>query len=388
MRHPPKRLRIALMGSRGIPAQYSGFETFYEQIARRLSQRGHEVTVYNRRGHHPTVQQECAGARIVTLPTLRTKHLETIVHSFLSMVHALWTRQDVLYLVIVGNSPLVWLAHLFGRRVILNVDGADFARDKWQGFAKRYLSWCERIAARHADVVIADARVIQQRYATLYGRETVWIPYGANLGHRQSQAGDADLLARYDLVADDYLLFVSRMTPENRADVLVRAYIDSGITRPLVLVGDAPYVDDFKASLQALVQEVKSPQRIVLTGYLVGEDYWRISRHCRTFILPAGIDGTRPVLLDQMGLGNCVVVRDTSANVEVIGSAGLSFSDTDPVRSLSQKLTWLETEEGCQEMLRLRDAARARVQEHYDWERITDQYEDLFETVCGDRHDQ
>lgn len=365
------------MGSRGIPASYSGFETFYEQLAVRLAARGHQVTVYNRRHHYKEHRREYKGVRIVTLPSVPSKHLDTLSHSFLSLVHALASGHDIFYLVIVGNSPLCVLAHLFGRKVILNVDGADFARDKWTGFAKKYLRWAEAIAARHADVVIADSTVIQRRYAQLFGRETVFIPYGANPFPRERARDDRAVLDRFGLSSGEYILFVSRMTPENCAHVLLEAHRRSGSRRRLVLVGDAPYVDEYKRSVQRAAQEAGA----VMTGYLFGEEYRQISAHCRYFVLPAGIDGTRPVLLDQMAFGNCVVVRDTPANMEVIGHAGASFADADEVDSLAGVLRRLDADDA--EVARLREAALARVQEAYSWERITDQYEALFERLAA-----
>lgn len=372
-------LRVALMGSRGIPATYSGFETFYEQLAVRLAARGHEVTVYNRRHHYKERWREYKGVRIVTLPSIRSKHLDTLSHCFASLVHALAARNDIYCIVIVGNSPLCFLAHLFGRKVIINVDGADFARDKWTGFAKKYLSWTEKIAARHADVVIADSTVIQRRYADLFQRETVFIPYGANVEPRERAGTDRAVLERFGLQPGEYILFVSRMTPENCAHVLVDAYRRSGIRRKLVLVGDAPYVDEYKQRVQQLARESGA----VMTGYLFGEDYRSISAHCRYFVLPAGIDGTRPVLLDQMAFGNCVVVRDTPANMEVIGDAGASFSHSDEVESLAGVLRRLDADDA--EVERLRRAALERVQQAYSWERVTDQYEALFRQLAGVR---
>lgn len=372
-------LRIALMGSRGIPATYSGFETFYEQLAVRLAARGHAVTVYNRRHHYKERWREYQGVRIVTLPSVRSKHLDTLSHTFASLVHALVAGNDIFYLVIVGNSPLCLLAHLFGKKVIINVDGADFARDKWTGFAKKYLSWTEKIAARHADVVIADSTVIQRRYAELFQRETVFIPYGANPCPRESAGGDRSVLDRLGLQAGEYILFVSRMTPENCAHVLVEAYRRSGSRRKLVLVGDAPYVDEYKQRVRQLAGEAGA----VMTGYLFGDDYRSISVHCRYFVLPAGIDGTRPVLLDQMAFGNCVVVRDTPANMEVIGSAGASFSDADDVESLASVLRRLDADDA--EVERLRHAALDRVRQAYSWDRVTDQYEALFAQLAASR---
>ncbi|CAG1017999.1 rhamnosyltransferase [Burkholderiaceae bacterium] len=371
-----KPLRIALMGSRGIPASYSGFETFYEQLAVRLAERGHHVTVYNRSHHYKQRWREYKGVHIVTLPSIRSKHLDTLSHSLLSLVHALFAGNDIFYLVIVGNSPLCWLARLFGKKIILNVDGADFARDKWQGFAKKYLSWTEKVAARRADVVIADSTVIQRRYIDLFQRETVFIPYGANPWPREKEAHNRDILERFGLRSGEYILFVSRMTPENCAHVLLEAHRRSGSRHKLVLVGDAPYVDEYKQRVQALCEQTGA----LMTGYLFGDDYRRMSAHCRYFVLPAGIDGTRPVLLDQMAFGNCVVVRDTPANMEVIGQAGMSFSDADDVESLAQVLRRLDEDDA--EVMRLRAAALDRVQQTYSWERITDQYEALFRQMA------
>lgn len=374
---PTAGLRIALMGSRGIPASYSGFETFYEQLAVRLAARGHQVTVYNRAHHHQTRDRSYQGVRIVTLPSIATKHLDTLTHAFLSLVHALCTRQQVYSMVIVGNSPLVLLTRLFGKKLVINVDGADFARDKWTGFAKTYLRWCERIAARWADVVIADSRVIEARYRDLYRRETLFLPYGANLCPRETARPDAPVLSRFGLQSDGYILFVSRMTPENCAHVLVQAWKQAGRPRKLVLVGDAPYVDNYQRTLAAQCEGTD----IVRTGYLFGDDYRDISRHCRFFVLPSGIDGTRPVLLDQMAFGNCVLVRDTPANLEVIGDAGARFSDADAVNTLAAALQALDADEA--RRTQLRAAAAARVAAQYSWDHVTDQYEALFRQLAG-----
>jgi len=368
----PHALRIALMGSRGIPASYSGFETFYEQLAVRLAERGHQVTVYNRSHHFQERLHEYRGVRIVTLPSIRSKHLDTLTHSLLSLLHAVFAGHDIFYLVIVGNSPLCLLAHLFRKKVILNVDGADFARGKWHGFAKTYLQWTEKVAARHADVIIADSMVIHRRYRELFGRDTLFIPYGANPRSRHETYGEQKVLERFGLESGDYILFVSRMTPENCAHVLIEAHRRSGSRRKLVLVGDAPYVDDFKRQ----IQEMCDGDQCIMTGYLFGEDYLQISSHCRYFVLPAGIDGTRPVLLDQMAFGNCVVVRDTPANMEVIGDAGLSFDQCDEVASLARVMAKLDEDDGLVEENRRK--AFERVQAVYSWERITDQYEELF----------
>lgn len=364
-----------MLGSRGIPASYSGFETFYEQLSTRLASRGHAVTVYNRSHHVDYRGREYRGVRLVRLPSVQTKHLDTLTHTLLSMGHALASGFDVYYVCIVGNSPVCLLPRLLRRKVVLNVDGRDAEREKWRGFAKSYLRWTERLAARYLEVLIADARVIQRRYLEEFGRETVFIPYGANLQPR-AEVPRRGVLERFGLEADGYVLFVSRLTPENGAHVLMEAFKASRSRLKLVIVGDAPYVDDYKRQLVARLDP-----RIVMTGYLFGDEYREISAHCRFFVLPAGIDGTRPVLLDQMGFGNCVVVRDTPANLEVIGDAGIPFDHRHEVDSLRDRLDELSGD--TEKVRRFGERAFERVRDAYSWDRVTDEYESLFRRLTG-----
>jgi glycosyltransferase involved in cell wall biosynthesis len=371
-----KRLRIALIGSRGIPASYSGFETFYEELGVRLAGRGHAVTVYNRTHHVRYPGRSYRGVKLVRLPSIQTKHLDTITHALVSMLHAIAAGHDIYYVCIVGNSPICLLPQLLGRAVILNVDGRDADREKWRGVAKTYIRFAERTAAKYLDTLIADARVIAQRYREEFGRETYFIPYGANIRPRAEFTRDSDLLARYRLDPDRYILFVSRLTPENGAHLLIEAFTRTRLPLKLVIVGDAPYVDDYKRHLATLCDE-----RIVMTGYLFGDDYREISSRCRFFVLPAGIDGTRPVLLDQMGFGNCVLVKDTPANVEVIGGAGASFDHRREVAALREQLERLSGDDAAVQQYRSR--ALDRVRTAYSWDRVTDQYEALFTAVLA-----
>ena len=241
-------MKIAFLGSRGIPACYSGFETFYEQLATRLVARGHAVTVYNRRYFMPDARREYRGVRIVALPSIPTKHLDTISHTALSTLHALFQGYDIVYYCIVGNSPLVWLPRLVGAKILLNVDGADWAREKWSGFARWYQRWCERLATRTAQCIVADSRVIRQRYRDLYGSAAVYVPYGANVA---ADAGTAALEQR-GLRPRGYVLYVGRFVPENAIDVLIRAFRHVRTGMQLVLIGDAPHSADYKRRLAEL----------------------------------------------------------------------------------------------------------------------------------------
>jgi len=362
-------MRIALLGSRGIPARYSGFETFYEQLAVRLVRRGHAVTVYNRSHFITDVRGRYEGVRLVTLPSIPTKHLDTITHTLASSLHALTQRYDIVYYCIVGNSPLVWIPRLAGARTLLNVDGEDWAREKWGAFARWYQRRCERVAGRSANVLIADAHGIQRRYREALGVESVFVPYGANV----QRTDERDVLERWGLEPRRYVLYVGRFVPENAIDDLIEAFagLDTGMR--LVIVGDAPYADAYKRRLQALGQQ---DARVVFTGYAFGRDYQQLSSHAYLYVQPSAVNGTRPALLDQMGFGNCVVVRDSPVNVEVTGQWGAWFDGREPVAGLRTVLARLLAHP--EEVDRYRTLVRSRIDDYYNWEWIADFYEDLF----------
>jgi glycosyltransferase involved in cell wall biosynthesis len=360
-------MKIAFMGIRGIPASYSGFETFVEQLAKRLVRRGHEVTVYNRSTFVLYRGRQYLGVNLVRLPTLPTKHFDSIIHTFLCCLHALFRRYDIVYICGVGNASLAFLPRLRGSKVIINVDGADWKRDKWGAFARIYLRLSEHVATATADVIIADAKVIQRRYLDQYDAPTLFIPYGANIRRHDG----SDVLQRFGLENRGYILFVGRLVPENCAHTLINAFSRVETNMKLVIVGDAPYADEYKASLKEI-----AGRRVIFTGFLFGEEYQEISSNAYFFALASGVDGTRPVLLDQMAFGNAVLVRNTPANVEVVGNSGHTFDHLNDELDLAVQIQHLIDRP--EEVLALRLAAEERVRSKYSWDRVTDRYELLY----------
>jgi glycosyltransferase involved in cell wall biosynthesis len=368
------KLHIAFLGTRGVPAAYSGFETFVEQLGVRLVERGHQVTVFNRYPFVPLRAKEYRGMRIIRLRTIQRKSLDTLLHTFLSCLLLPLVRPDVVYICGVGNAIFCGMVRMLGIPVVINVDGEDWARKKWSGFAVKWLRASEAWACRLANVVIADAKVIQERYRRIYRRETVLVPYGANV--RLEEAG-TETLRKYGLDRRKYVLFVGRMVPENRADLLIEAFraVPRTAGMMLAIVGDAPYSVEYKRELAALADD-----RVVFTGYAFMEEYRELSRHCLFYVLASGVEGTRPVLLDQMGFGNCVVVRDTAANSDVVADAGVKFEDAREKESLAERLNYLIGHPDVIE--EYRGKAVKRVKEAFSWEKVTDQYEALFRDLA------
>jgi len=370
-----KKLHIAFLGTRGVPAAYSGFETFVEQLGERLVERGHQVTVFNRYPFVPLREKYYHGMRIIRLRTLRRKSLDTLVHTFFSCLLLPFVQPDVVYICGVGNAIFCGMVRMLGIPVVINVDGEDWSRKKWSGFAVKWLRHSEAWACRLANSVIADAQVIQDRYRRIYRRETVLLPYGSNVHLEPTGTATLD---RFGVIPERYILFVGRLVPENRAELLIAAFrsVPRSSGLKLVIVGDAPYSDDYKKELVAAADD-----RVVFTGYAFHEAYHELSRHCLFYVLASGVEGTRPVLLDQMGFGNCVLVRDSAANSEVVADAGVKFEAALELESLAEKMNYLIARPDVIEEYRGRSVKRMKAA--YSWDKVTDRYEVLFRDLVS-----
>jgi glycosyltransferase involved in cell wall biosynthesis len=357
-------LRIAFIGTRGVPASYSGFETCVEQVGRRMAERGHDVTVFCRTTHYGRNRLEShLGMKLVYVPAIPQKHLETLSHTALSILRL--ARSTAIVCMGVGNAPLVKMLEVVGRRTVFNVDGTDWQRDKWGAFARWYLRSSENLAARGRSIIIADAKAVQDYYAEAHHRETELVAYGAD---PPADTGTSTL-ERFALKPGAYVLFVGRLVPDNAPDDYLEGVRLAGIDVPAVVVGDSGYADDYKRRLRA-----KAPVNAVFTGYQFGSAYQQLSAHAGVYVLAASVGGTHPVLVEQMAAGNAILARETKSNREVLGDAGLYWgSPQDLARLLTT--TWPDTTL----RRRLGDAARDRAARLYSWEAVTTRYLELCE---------
>jgi glycosyltransferase involved in cell wall biosynthesis len=369
-------MKIAILGTRGIPAAYSGFETAAEQLASRLVARGHEVTVYCRPHVVDRSIREWKGARLVHLPTIRNKYLDTFVHTFASAVHcATRLKPDVALFFIAGNAPLCLITRGADIPTVINVDGLDSDRRKWPALAQRYLRWAERGAPRWADRAITDSHAVAGVFEQRYGRRIGVVRYGVeDPGHEGTRT-----LERLGLEPRRYILFVGRLEPENNPHLLVEAFSRIGAGRAgdmkLVVVGGAPYAGDY-------IEQVKreSDPRVIFPGYVFGRGYWELQRHAYLFCAPTEVGGTHPVILEAMAAGNCVLVNDHPPNVETVGDAGVYFSGRRGVDDLAEALGELLDDPGAVAEYRRRAKERAR---GFSWDDAAGEYEALLEGVVA-----
>jgi glycosyltransferase involved in cell wall biosynthesis len=366
------RLRIAMLGTRGVPASYSGFETCVEELGARLVARGHDVTVYCRVPHIAYPGTTYRGMRLVKLPTIRSKHLDTIAHTLLSSLHALLRRYDVALYFNVGVSPVAWIPRLAGQRVVLNVDGLDWKRKKWGRLARTYIRACERWAARFPDRVVTDSRRVQRYYREHRGTTSTYIAYGAE----PIAVPPGPYLARFGLAPRRYILFVGRLVPENCAHHLVEAFAGLETDMRCVVVGGAPYSAEYIRVLRA-----SADPRVVFTGYLFGDGYRELLSNAYCFVETSEVGGTHPALLEAMAAERCVVVNDTPENLETVADAGLSYHGELGAAGLRSVLERVLKDPALVTALARRGLERVR--SHYSWDGVTDTYERLFRELLG-----
>jgi glycosyltransferase involved in cell wall biosynthesis len=369
-------MRIAILGTRGIPASYSGFETAVEQLAWRLTERGHEIIVYCRPHVVDRNLTTYRGARLVHLPTVRNKYLDTFVHTFLSAVHAARVlKPDVALFFIAGNSPMCLITRGADIPTVINVDGLDSDRRKWPALAKRYLRLAERTAPRWVDRAITDSHAVAEVFERRYGERIGVVPYGVeDPGYDGQQT-----LERLGLEPREYVLFVGRLEPENNPHVLVEAFarLDQARTRgkKLVIVGGAPYADEYIRHVMR-----QADPRVIFPGYVFGRGYWELQRHAYLFCAPTEVGGTHPVILEALAAGNCVLVNDHAPNAETVADAGLYFSGTAGVPDLAEQLGRLFDDPALVATYRERARERAK---RYSWDAVADEYERLLTDVCA-----
>jgi glycosyltransferase involved in cell wall biosynthesis len=366
-----RELKIAILGTRGIPANYGGFERFAEECAAGLAERGHEVTVYGRSHYIPRSLRSYRNVRLVVLPTLRWKYTDTVVHTFLSVLHALPERYDVIVICNAANTIHAILPRLFGVPVAINVDGIERKRRKWGWIGRGYYSISERLSTWIPSAIITDARVIERYYRERYGARSVFIPYGAVT----EKVLTRETLARLGLSVGEYFLYVSRLEPENNAHRVVAAFEQVRTDKRLVLVGDAPYSRLYIERLR----QTRDP-RILFAGAIHGAGYWELQAHAFCYVHAKEVGGTHPALIEAMGQGNIVVANITPENLEILGDAGLMYR-LDDRDDLARSLQ--DVADNPEKYAHLKEAAVERVRKAYSWDSVVTQYEQLLATLIS-----
>jgi glycosyltransferase involved in cell wall biosynthesis len=366
-------MKIAILGIRGIPRCYSSLETCAEEVGSRLAARGHSVTVYCRSHYFNLKYKTYKGIKLIVIPTIRNKYLDTFIHTFLATLHLLCTDAEIVQYFGVGNAVFTLLPRLFGKKTFINVDGLDWDRKKWPYPAKLYLRSSAFLAACLPNHLITDSQKIVEYYGKAFNKKPRYITFGVPTYYPSSPVNTENILAKFGLQKNKYILFIGRLVPENNIEYLISAYNKIRTNFKLAIVGGSAYQSGYVRYLKN-----NANLNIVFTGFLGGDDYFEICSHAYIIVETTQASGTHPAILDAMGLGNCVLVNDTAANLEVIGSTGFSYNGEEKDQDLLKKLEFLinnpEIVNAC------KSKAIEHVKKRYSWDKAADLYEKLY---CG-----
>lgn len=365
-------MKIAILGTRGVPPNYGGFETFAAELGPRLVARGHEVTVYCREPGPPAWN----GVRRIELPSIGHKYLETVTHSFLSALDALRRDFDAVLVCNAANAFVLPLLRAARIPAAINVDGIERKRRKWNALGRIVYAAGEAFSVSFASRIVADAEVIASYYRENYGAECLTIPYGAEFPAET----DSDILKKLGVSPKNYVLYVSRIEPENNPLEVVQAYRTlvarrgGDRTPPLLLVGHGLYAAGLVRDLLAHAGE-----HIRIPGGIYGRDYRTLQRNALIYVQATEVGGTHPALIEAMASGGAVLAHATPENREVGGDA-VGYFQLRPAETLSEALAaWLDDERLREEF---RPRARNRAAERFSWETVTGRYERLFEEIA------
>lgn len=361
-------MRIALIGTRGVPARYGGFETAVEEVGQRLVQRGHEVVVYCRAADRDQEADASPvdaylGMQLVHLPAMRKRSLETLSHTGLSVLHRSLRGTDAAIVFNAANAPLLPVIRARGIPVATHVDGLEWKRAKWGGIGQRYYKLAESLAVRWSDALIADARGIGDYYRETFNVGTSLITYGAPILRDVAD----DLLGDLNLSRGGYHLVVARFEPENHVREIVEGYRQSAATLPLVVVGSAPYSDDYTASIHDAADD-----RVRFLGGVWDQDQLnQLYAHAVTYLHGHSVGGTNPSLLRAMGTGTFTIAFDVNFNREVVGEHAAYFRTPADVAA---EIVAAENDRG---EAAHRGELIGSEAHRYNWDDVADRYEAL-----------
>ncbi|HKB98520.1 MAG TPA: glycosyltransferase family 4 protein [Terriglobales bacterium] len=367
---PRRSIRVAFIGGRGVVSKYSGIESYYEQAGHELARLGHEVTVYCRSYFTPPMDTH-NGMRVRRLPTIRSKHLETLVHTLLSTAHAMTSDYDVVHYHCLGPALFSFLPRLVGKKTVVTVQGLDWQRGKWGRIASRILRWGEAAAVSSPDATMVVSRTLQKYYRQRYKRDTIYVPNGATLAPRRLPRK----LIEWDLLADNYVLFLGRLSPEKNCQLLINAFENVHTDMKLVLAGGSSHSDSHVKSLRR-----HESNRIRFLPWVSGSDLEELLSNAALFVLPSEVEGLSLALLDAMAAGVCVLTSDIPENKEVVDGAGFTFhrgdqSDLERMLDLLVHNTEFRHQSAARE--------RQRIQGEYLWPEIARSIERGYYNVLG-----
>ena len=360
-------MKIAMIGHKRIPSREGGVEIVVEELSTRLVLDGHQVDAYNRKGKNvqdKNVDQEkrklkeYKGVKIITIPTINKKGIDALLYSFFASIKALFGKYDILHYHAEGSCAMLWIPHLFKKKIVVTIHGLDWQRSKWGGFATKYIKFGEKLAVKYADEIIVLSKGVQTYFKETYNRDTVFIPNGVN----KPTIRDVNIIKeKYNLKKDDYILFLARIVPEKGLHYLIQAFKQIKTDKKLVIAGGASHTNDYLEKIKKMASE---DERIIMTGFVQGQELEELFSNCYLYCLPSDIEGMPLSLLEAMSYGCNCLVSNIEENLQVTGEYAKAFnkSDVDSLKEELENLLNIPKKDG--------DEIRKYILKKYSWEDV------------------
>ena len=368
-------MKIAMIGHKRIPSREGGVEIVVEELSTRLVKNGNTVDVYNRKGRNVQDKKikvknikNFKGVNIITIPTLISKKgIEALIYSFLATVSVCFKKYDILHYHAEGSCAMLWLPHLFKKRIIVTIHGLDWKRAKWGGFASKYIKFGERMAVKYADEIIVLSDGVKKYFKSTYNRETVFIPNGVN----KPNIVEPDIITKkYGLFKDSYILFLARIVPEKGLDYLIEAFSKVKTSKKLVIAGGASHTNGYYEEIK---NKVKDNPNIILTGFVQGKELEELFSNCYMYCLPSDVEGMPISLLEAMSYGRNCLISDIEENIQVVGDFATTFMKGN-VDDLVNNLNKMLDGKG---IMNAEDISKY-VLHKYNWNDIVNRTEELY----------
>lgn len=363
-------MRIAFIGQKGIPVTQGGVERHTEELAIRMAKRGHEVRVYTRPSYTDPKLKEYKGVKLVSLPSVNTKNLDAISHTFISILHLIFHPTDAVMFQAIGPNSLNWLVRIFrpSIRVLGMFHCQDYFHEKWGRVARMTLRFGEWALSKFSHVIFVTSKILQNRVFNLYGRKAVHLPNGVPRPAKIDEKIEKETLAKFDLTPNEYLVVVTRLIAHKGVHYILEAFKNIKTDKKLVIVGGTSFTDDYVKKLQDFAKE---DSRVVFTDFLTGDALQAVFRNADLFVHSSDAEGLPINVLEAMSFGMAPVLSDIPEHLETSGGHAY-FHKQGNVADLRNVIEHLLKPENKQEKETVGRKAQEYVVKNHDWETLTD----------------
>jgi glycosyltransferase involved in cell wall biosynthesis len=368
-----KKLKIAIIGSRGYPYVYSGYETLVKELSERLVKSGHHVRVYCHSSLFKMKPRQVNGIELVYTTSIKSKTFSQLYNSFFSFIHVCFSKIDVVLVVNSANGPFGLITKLFRMPTAINVDGLEWLRPKWKGLGSIYFKWASKMATLFYDQIINDSDEMRKVYLNFFKRDSKVIAYGADI----KKSKNPGLINKWNIKQRGYYLVIGRLIPDNNADLIINGFLKSNSNKKLVIVGDVPYKDSYASNLKKTKDE-----RLVFTGYVTNQNILaELYHNCYVYIHGHEFGGTNPTMIKAMAYGSAILALDTVFNQEMLQKEKFGLLFKKELFSITNMIDYCEKENIIVE--KFRKESVNGITQKYNWDFITSQYLEVFKSLIN-----